>query len=110
MRLLYLFHIIGIDIVRFVGFASHLVYIVRNYPHTVKQGRKLFHIINENTTVKRHRSYESCSFQVTSRSLLFDLIPFFLCVNYLLAEERCVFSCYIYQSFLFVAFCFVLVF
>ena len=106
MRLLYLSHIFGIDIIRFVRLASHLIYIVRDYPHTVKQGRKLFHIVNVNAPVKRHRPNKRSRFQMTSRSLLFYLVPFFLCVNYLLAAERCIFSCYIYQSFLCVAFCF----
>ena len=105
MRLLYLPYIIGINVVRFVSFASHLVDIVGNYPHTVQEGRKLFHTINVNAPVKRHRPYECSSFQVTSRSLLFDLIPFFLRIDYLLALERCVFSCYIYQSFRCVTIC-----
>ena len=39
---------------------------------------------------------------MTLGSLLFDLCPFLGGIYYLLASERFVFSCYIYQSFLYV--------
>ena len=101
MRLLYYSHILGIDVIRFIRFSSHLIDVVRYDTHTVQQGCKLFQVHNIQLGVEGAVPNERSSFHIAgfSPTLYLRLLLHIECDLFLFYDL--VLSRYNYHPFIF---------
>ena len=101
LSLLYPLNILSIEVIRFICFPCDLVNVVGNNAETVQQRCKFFHIIEAGRAVKHRCPDVFRGVRVTSLSPALDDLPFLDIKVDVLAVYLFIFSCYVYQSFLY---------